>query len=188
MFTSTTLKIGLGNAWIFMSVFLLQMIVIMFADKRIRVRSHVPNDARQTSLENSIGFITNILWLLALGYSIFLPLLFGTLWFYVGFSVFIFGAFLLSFATYSFVTAPIDQMIQKGVYSFSRHPMYLATFLICLGSGIATASLILIMLSIIIVIGLNYESRIEERYCQKMYRDLYNEYMNRVPRWLGIPK
>jgi protein-S-isoprenylcysteine O-methyltransferase Ste14 len=160
----------------------------MFADKRIRVRSHVPNDARQTSLENSIGFITNILWLLALGYSIFLPLLFGTLWFYVGFSVFIFGAFLLSFATYSFVTAPIDQMIQKGVYSFSRHPMYLATFLICLGSGIATASLILIMLSIIIVIGLNYESRIEERYCQKMYRDLYNEYMNRVPRWLGIPK
>jgi len=171
-----------------MSVFLLQMIVIMFADKRIRERSHIPNDARQTSLENSIGFITNILWLLALGYSIILPLLFGTLWFYVGFSIFIFGTFFLSFATYSFVTAPIDQMIQKGVYSFSRHPMYLATFLICLGSGIATASLILIMLSIIIVIGLDYESRIEERYCKKMYGDLYNEYMNKVPRWLGIPK
>ena len=66
--------------------------------------------------------------------------------------------------------------------------MYFATFLICLGSGIATASWILIMLSIIMVICFNYESRIEERYCQKMYRDLYYEYMNRVPRWFGVPK
>jgi protein-S-isoprenylcysteine O-methyltransferase Ste14 len=160
----------------------------MFTDKSIRERSHVPKDARQTSLEKSIGFMANIVWLLALGYSVFLPLLFGTLWFYVGFSVFIFGTLLLSFSTYSFITTPIDQLIQKGVYSLSRHPMYLATFLICLGSGIATASWILIMLSIIMVICFNYESRIEERYCQKMYRDLYNEYMNRVPRWLGIPK
>ena len=188
MFSSTNLQIGMCNAWIFMSVFILQMIVIMFTDKSIRERSHVPKDARQTSLEIGIGYFANIVWLLALGYSVFLPLLFGTLWFYVGFSVFIFGTLLLSFATYSFISAPIDQLIQKGVYSLSRHPMYLATFLICLGSGIATASFILIMLSIIIFICFNYESRIEERYCQKMYRDPYNEYMNRVPRWLGIPK
>ena len=171
-----------------MSVFILQMIVIMFADHRNRKQSHVPNDARQKSFENSIGIIANFAWLSALGYSIFLPLLFGTLWFYIGFFVFIFGTLLLSFATYSFITTPIDQLIQKGVYAISRHPMYLATFLICLGSGIATASWILIMLSVIIAICFNFEASLEERYCQEVYRDLYKEYMDKVPRWLGMPK
>ena len=187
MFTSTTLKIGVWNAWIFMSVFILQMIVIMFADKRVSKRSHVPKDARQTSLEKSIGFIATIAWLLALGYSIFLPLLLGTIWFYIGFSIFIFGTLLLSFATYSFITAQIDQVIQKGVYTFSRHPMYLAIFLICIGSGIATASWVLIILSVIIAICFSYEARLEERYCQKIYGDLYKKYMDKVPRWLGMP-
>ena len=171
-----------------MSVFIIQMIVIMFADKRIRQRSHVPNDARQTVLEKSIGSIANFAWLLALGYSIFLPLILGTIWFYIGFSVFVFGALLLSFATYSFITTPIDQLIQKGVYSFSRHPMYLATFLICLGTGISTASWILVLLSVIIAICFNIEASLEERCCLKMYRDLYEEYMDKVPRWLGMPK
>ncbi len=171
-----------------MSVFILQLIVIIFADKRIRKRSHVPKEARQTSLEQNIGFMTNFVWLLALGYSVFLPLLLGTIWFYIGFFVFMLGALLLSFATYSFITTPIDQLIQNGVYTISRHPMYLGTFLICSGSGIATASWILIILSGIIAICLNYEARIEERYCHEIYRGRYKEYMDTVPRWLGMPK
>ena len=171
-----------------MSVFILQMIIIMFTGKRIRERSHVPSEAKQSSHENYMGVIANFTWLLAIGYSIFLPLLFGTIWFYIGATVFIFGTLLLSFATFSFITAPLDQLIQKGVYAISRHPMYLATFLICLGTGIATASWILTMFSVIIAICLRYEAGIEERYCQKIYRDRYKEYMEKVPRWLGIPK
>ena len=188
MFSAMTIKIGICNAWIFMSVFILQLIVIMFADKRIRSRSHVPKEARQTSLEHSIGFIANFVWLLALGYSVFLPLLFGTIWFYIGLSVFIFGTLLLSFATFSFINTPIDQLIQKGVYTLSRHPMYLATFLICLGSGIASASWILILLSVILAICFNYEALIEERYCQEIYGNIYKEYMDKVPQWFGMPK
>jgi len=171
-----------------MSVFIIQMIVIMFVNKRIWQRSHVPNDARQSVIDKSIGSIANLAWLLALGYSIFLPLLLGTIWFYIGFSVFVFGTILLSFATYSFITTPTDQLIQNGVYNFSRHPMYLATFMICLGTSIATLSWIFILLSVIIAICFYFEARLEERYCRKIYRDLYEEYMDKVPRWLGIPK
>ena len=182
------IKIGIWHAWIFMSVFIIQMIVIMFVNKRIWQRSHVPNDARQSVIDKSIGSIANLAWLLALGYSIFLPLLLGTIWFYIGFSVFVFGTILLSFATYSFITTPTDQLIQNGVYNFSRHPMYLATFMICLGTSIATLSWIFILLSVIIAICFYFEARLEERYCRKIYRDLYEEYMDKVPRWLGIPK
>ena len=188
MLTSTAIKIGVWNAWIFMSVFILQMIILTFANKHIRKRSHVPKDARRTILEKYIGVIANFIWLLALGYSIFLPLLLETIWFYIGFSVFICGVFLLSFATLNFITTPVDQLIKKGVYKFSRHPMYLATFLICLGTCIATASWIFILLSVIIVVCFHYEALLEERYCLNKYKDLYTEYMNSVPRWLGIPK
>ena len=186
MSTFLALKIEICNAWTFMSVFVLQMIIIMFYNKRIIKRSHIPSDVRESSFEKYMSFITNIVWLLALVYSIFLPLLCGTIWFYIGLFVFVLGTLLLSFATYSFIAAPNDQLIQKGVYSFSRHPIYLATFLICLGSGIASASWILIILSVIIAICLNYEARLEERYCQKIYRDLYLKYMDRVPRWFSI--
>ena len=188
MLTSTAFKIGVWNAWIFMSVFILQMIIITFADKHIRKRSHVPKDARRSTHEKYIGSIANFIWLLALGYSVFLPLLLGTIWFYIGFSVFIFGVLLLSFSTSNFVSTPEDILIQKGVYKFSRHPMYLGTFLICIGTGIATASFIFILLSVIFAVCIHYEALLEERYCLNKYKDLYKEYMNSVPRWLGIPK
>lgn len=171
-----------------MSVFILQMILILFSDKRIWKRTHVPNNFRQSSIEKCIGIIANLVWLLALGFSIFLPLLFGSMWFYIGFFIFVFGALLLSLATFSFITAPADELIQKGVYRISRNPMYLATFLILLGAGVASASFILIILSVIIFICFYYEARVEERYCSKIYRDIYNKYLDRVPRWLGLPK
>ena len=187
MLTSTAVKIGVWNAWIFMSVFILQMIIITFADKHIRERSHIPNDARRTTLEKYIGIIANFIWFIALVYSIFLPLLLGTIWFYIGFFIFSLGLLLLYFSTFDFMTTPADQMIQKGVYKFSRHPMYLATFLICLGSGIATASWIFILLSIAILVCFHYEALLEERYCLEKYKDLYRGYMQRVPMWFGIP-
>jgi protein-S-isoprenylcysteine O-methyltransferase Ste14 len=111
--------------------------------------------------------LRNIL-VLAIGFSIFLPLLFESMWFYIGFVVFILGTLLLSLATYSFITAPPDELIQKGVYGISRNPMYLATFLILLSAGVSSASFILIILSVIIFICLYYEALVEERYCSKI--------------------
>jgi protein-S-isoprenylcysteine O-methyltransferase Ste14 len=185
MLQSTEFEIGVWNAWIFMSVFILQMAIIVFANKEIRKRSHIPKDSRKTIFEKYIGMAANLFWLIALGYSIFLPLLFGTIWFYIGFSIFVIGVLFLLFATIDFITTPVDQIIQKGVYKFSRHPMYLATFLICFGSGIATASWVFIVLSLIIALCLNHEASLEERYCLDKHKDSYKEYMNRVPKWLG---
>jgi protein-S-isoprenylcysteine O-methyltransferase Ste14 len=180
-------KIGLWNAWIFMCVFLLQLLIILVLKKSGSQRSHVPDDARRTRFEKYIGNTANILWLLLLGYSIFLPLLPDTFWFYIGLSIYVLGVLLLLFATVSFILRPGDKMIKDGVYQFSRHPMYLATFLICLGTGIASVSYSFIVISILLVLCLHQEALVEERYCLKMYNDVYKEYMKKVPRWIGIP-
>ena len=181
-------KIGIWNAWIFMSVFLLQMLAIMFVDKRVWERSHIPIDARRNKFERYVSIIGNFIWLLAMGYSVFLPLQIGTIWFYIGLSIFIIGLALMVIATFNFIATPADQLITKGAYNFSRHPMYLATFLVCLGSGIATVSLLFIFLSIIMALCFYQEALIEERYCLNRYGNVYQEYINRTPGWIGVPK
>ncbi|MCI0495649.1 isoprenylcysteine carboxylmethyltransferase family protein [candidate division KSB1 bacterium] len=181
-------KIGICNAWIFMSVFLIQMLVIMLINKRVREKSHVPIEARRTWFEKYISVIGNFIWLLALVYSVFLPLQFGTTWFYVGLSVFIIGLTLMAIATYNFIATPVAQLITTGAYKFSRHPMYLATFFICLGAGIAALSWLFIFLSIIMAFCFYQEALIEERFCLSKYGNAYQEYINKTPRLIGVPR
>jgi protein-S-isoprenylcysteine O-methyltransferase Ste14 len=66
--------------------------------------------------------------------------------------------------------------------------MYLATFFICLGSGIATVSWLLIFLSIIMALCFYQEALIEERYCLNRYDNAYREYINRTPRWIRVSR
>ena len=173
-------KIGICNAWIFMSVFLLQMLAILFINKRVWERSHIPIEARRNKFERYISIIGNLFWLLAMGYSVFLPLQFGTIWFFIGLFVFIIGLTLMAIATYNFITTPTDQLITKGVYKFSRHPMYLATFFICVGSGIATISWLFILFSIMMAFCFYQEALIEERYLIDKFGDEYLEYQSNV--------
>ena len=119
---------------------------------------------------------------------LFLPFKLDTIWFYAGLSVFIIGLILLTIATFNFITTPPDSVILKGVYKISRHPMYLATFFICLGSGIAAGSWLFILLSVIIILCFHQEALIEERYCLDKYGNVYQDYLNRVPRWFGVLK
>jgi len=181
----TELKTGWCNAWIFMCVFIIQMFVMMFGKKGIMEKTHGAGIERKTFLEKKIPLIANLLCFVALAYSIFLPLKVGTAWFYTGLSIFVTGTIILFIATYDFMTTPFDQVIQSGVYAFSRNPLYLSASLIYFGAGISTGSLIFIGLTIIITLSLHYEILLEEKYCLNLYQENYREYMKRVPRWVG---
>jgi protein-S-isoprenylcysteine O-methyltransferase Ste14 len=187
MSLTPVIKTGICNAWLFMSVFIIQMFAIMLINKRMMERSHIPSEARKSKFERYIGVIGNFIWLLALCYSVFLPLLVSTVWFYIGLSVFVPGLILMAIATYNFIVTPADQLITAGAYRFSRHPMYLATFFICLGTGIAALSWLFILLSIIMAFCFYQEALIEERYCLNKYGSTYQEYMRGTPGMFGVP-
>lgn len=182
------LSIGFLNAWIFTSIFILQMMAIMLLAKPALQRSHVPAEIRKKRGDKSVGMTGNLIWFLSLFYSVFLPLQFGSIWFYPGLFCFLIGSFILILATISFISAPEDQPITGGIYQFSRHPMYLATFLICLGSGLATESGLFTFLSILLAFCLYKEALIEERYCLEKYSHEYQKYIKRTPRWIGLGK
>ncbi len=181
-------KIGLWNAWIFMSSFLLQWLAIILAGKNVAERSGHPADMEKSKTEKRAGIIGNTIWLLATVYSIFLPLQLETPWFYIGLSIFLIGLGVLTTATINFATTPFDKPITHRIYHYSRHPMYLATLLIFLGTSIASASWVFFLLGIANIFWMRTEVLVEERYCLERYRDTYREYMNRTPRWIGLPK
>ena len=187
MYFVPVFKAGIWNAWIFMSVFIIQMLIIMLAGEKVNKRSHIPAEARLNKSEKNTSVIANIVWLAALLYSVFLPFKPGTILFYAGLFAFMIGLTILSIATYLFITKPPDQIITQGVYRFSRHPMYLATFLICLGSGMASGSWIFIILCIIMIFCFHKEALVEEKVCLEKYGDVYQEYQNQIPRWIGLP-
>ena len=179
-------KIGIWNIWLFMSVFALQILAMWFAGKKIRERSHVPAEVKRTKLEKNIVAINQSIWLLAMGYSIFLPLQLGTVWFIFGFSLFIIGFILMIISTANFIITDADKLITKGAYKFSRNPIYLASLFICMGSGIAAASWLFIFFSLVIAFCFHREILVEERYCLDIYSNIYQEYLNNVPRWFSV--
>jgi len=181
-------EIGVWNAWLFMSSFLLQWLAVSLVGERVYQRTGHPADMKRSKSERRIGIAATIIWLIATIYSIFLPLQLWAAWFYIGLGVFLSGLIILIVATLNFTKAPHDKPITGGLYRYSRHPMYLAMFLIYIGTSFASASWLFFLLAIAAVVLVRPEAILEERYCLEKYGNAYREYMNRTPRWIGKPK
>jgi len=178
-------EIGVWNVWIFMLINFLPMPIIMI------VRKGMLEDSMRSYSEahKTINRIAWVLWILAFVYSIFLPLRLGTIWFYVGLPIALVGVVTFAMVIVSFVTTPIgEKPITTGLYRYSRHPMYITQLVMFIGAGIASASWLFLLLSIVYTgLGFIYAGS-EERMCLEKYGGTYREYMERTPKWIGLPK
>lgn len=170
-----------------MSVFLLQWIAVFFIPKHIAERTGHPADLKQNPKEKLMGRLTEIFWIGAILYSVFLPLNTGTAWLYVGLAAFIIGVLLLVSATVSVTRTAADEPFTGGIYRFSRHPMYLSMIFIYTGVGIAAASWLFLVITVITFFLQRFQMIQEEVYCCKKFGQVYRNYLQRTPRWLGIP-
>jgi protein-S-isoprenylcysteine O-methyltransferase Ste14 len=177
-------ELGFWNAWIF----ILPVIFLQIFGAKILSKRGSGEDWGHTKKEKILNIISSLIVLATYAYTIFLPLKLGTFSFYTGLLVYLLGLFVVILAMLSFHTTPVDKPVTKGVYSISRHPMYLGHFFINISISIACLSWIFLLVAIVAVI-LEYSAvASEERICLKQYGDAYREYMNRTPRWIGIPK
>ena len=177
---------GVWNAWLFMIVFLLQWLAVLFLPRRIAERTSHPADLKQSRKDKIIGAATQIFWIGAILYSVFLPFKTGTAWFYAGLGVFIIGLAVLVAATVNVTRAEADKPFTNGIYRFSRHPMYLAMILIYIGVSIAAVSWLFLLITIITVFLQRQQMIQEENYCRRKFGDEYSRYMSRTPRWIGL--
>lgn len=183
------LEIGFWNAWILTFHPLLFPLLMVALEKAGisevgKKMSEVPyeKDEKRT-------FMTSmVVMLLLIVYSIFLPVKLGTVWFYAGFAIYLVGLVPYLTAVVTIVTTPLGQPWTTGIYRYSRHPMTFSTLIAWTGASIASGSWILLVLSVLFTLLQKGEATAEERGCLETYGSEYQEYMNRTPRWLGIPK
>ena len=178
-------EIGLWNAWIFMLYILLTVLVVAKMKKGEAPKNEL--DALSKTEKRIFNF-SKVVFLSAVIYSIFLPLKLWTIWFYIGLPICLLGLIMFTIAIVNIANIPLDEPFTKGLYRYSRHPMYVTWFLTLIGVGIASASWIFLLFSILST-TLSFVLAIpEERLCLKKYGNAYREYMNRTPRWVGVPK
>lgn len=179
-------EVGIWNAWILVLAYFLVPPVLMFLINRKALKKS-ESAPLSDNLKKIYPLITAI-YFLALIYSILLPLKLGMAWFYAGIAAYLVGLAMYIIAWVNFDIAPLDEPVFNGIYRYSRHPMYLTQFLIFIGVGIATASWLFLLFAVMYVVFSLFRAIHEEGYCLEKYGDAYREYMDRTPRWIGIPK
>ena len=181
-------ELGLWNAWIFILLVLLPLPLVVLFRKGVFKKTASIHASILTETENKIFIFSKIIMLSVFIYSIFLPLQLEMIWFSIGLPIYLLGLILQTIAWVNVATSPVDEPVTKGLYRYSRHPMYVTLPLIFIGTGIASASWLFLLLSIILIITHFYNAIPEERECLEAYGNAYREYMNRTSRWVGIPK
>jgi protein-S-isoprenylcysteine O-methyltransferase Ste14 len=181
-------EIGSWNAWIFMLLILLPLPLVALLRRGVFQTTASIRASVVSGTEQKITIFSHVVLLALVIYSIFLPLQLGTIWFSIGLPVFLLGLILQTIAYVNVATNPVDEPVTKGLYRYSRHPMYVALPFSLIGTGLASASWPFLLLSVIVVVTQLHNAIPEERECLEAYGKAYREYMERTPRWIGIPK
>jgi protein-S-isoprenylcysteine O-methyltransferase Ste14 len=182
-------EIGLWNAWIIIVLSLitgpvLGSVINKEAMKKFMTEPTVSHESRETISNKIYPYIA----LASTIYSIFLPLKLGTVWFYVGLPICVLVLAMNLVTIVSFTTTPIDEPVTQGTYRISRHPVIFGSFLLHVGIGIACASWIYLLYATVFMILMRFSVEAEERFCLDKYGEVYRDYLNRTPRWIGISK
>jgi protein-S-isoprenylcysteine O-methyltransferase Ste14 len=177
-------ELGLWNAWIFiLPLVIISIFGVRLFGKRVSGENSVP-----TRREKIDFACMHLIVIASYAYSVFLPLKLGTLWFYIGLLIYLSGMLITIVAVLNFATTSVDKPVTKGVYTFSRSPMYIGESLINISISIACVSWIFLLVAVVVAILEQNIVVSEEHFCLKKYGDAYRKYMNRTPRWIGIPK
>jgi protein-S-isoprenylcysteine O-methyltransferase Ste14 len=180
-------ELGLLNAWIFMVPSLLLMLLWLI----LMTKKHAPlppKNARMPKTAELFNIISKLIYFPAVICSVFMPLKLGTVWFYIGLPITLIGLVGSLMVVVNWANTPAGEPVTRGIYRYSRHPGYVTEVSLLLGVSIISASWIFSLFPIIIWAGAAHFIKLEEAYTLGHYGKAYSEYMNRTPRWIGLPK
>lgn len=118
-------------------------------------------------------------------YIIFLTYQIGeSLYYFLAVAVYMAGILLLLPSTIHFALPSLKGLNTKGVYRWTRHPMYLSYFIYFIGCTLLTRSYILFCIVLIFQLSAHWIILSEERWCIEQFGEEYVQYMKQVRRYL----
>lgn len=117
-------------------------------------------------------------------YLCFLKITADPYWLYVGLVIYSLGVILCLVSISNFAKPAENGINLKGLYQFSRNPIYVAYFIYFLGCVLLTQSLILLAILFVFQISAHFIILSEERWCIKKFGEDYINYMKRVRRYI----
>ncbi|WP_021170801.1 hypothetical protein SOV_30090 [Sporomusa ovata DSM 2662] len=127
--------------------------------------------------------INMLIWFTSVGLPVFMPIKTGSVVFYSGMLIFFVGMVLNIIALWNYITTPPDQPVTKGLYKYSRNPIYVVYGFTWYGVGLALGSWLLIIINTIKLFTSHCGILEEENYCLQKYGEEFRCYINKVPRY-----
>jgi len=178
-------EIGVWNVWLLMlPLFIIPAIMSSIKKELFKKTESTANLSKR---EKRVFVLSKVVLVLTFLYSIFLPLRLATLWFFIGLPISLLGTAMYIMVSVNIADTPVDRPVTKGLYRYSRHPMYLASIPALIGAGIASASWLFLFLSVLFAVTHLMNGICEERLCLGAYGSVYRDYLDSTPRWIGIP-
>jgi protein-S-isoprenylcysteine O-methyltransferase Ste14 len=178
-------EIGLWNAWMFIA----PLVILWIAGVKFIFKRRMPEgDMDESGKDRIISMVMVVMMFALYIYSIFLPFRIGTIWFLIGSVIYAVGIILLIVTMIDFITTPMNEPVTKGLYRFSRNPMFMGFFIVLIGVGIACVSWVYLLGTLIFILTVASLTPVEEKMTLEHYGKAYEEYIKRTPKWIGIPR
>lgn len=185
MFTMPNFEIGWLNGWVFLVLYYTGLIItaISFPTEKRKKLFYEPEPTKESSwrVATAIGQIASVAFNLLMIWS---PLQIGTPPFIVGSILYLLGYTFVMVSLVDFKRTPVDEMVSRGLYRFSRNPQWVGLALVFLGTALAVASWLHLGLVLILVVTHHFQILAEEKACEGFYGEAYRDYMNEIPRYL----
>ncbi len=177
------LRVDVFNVFIFIFFYMLLSTVIAYLSskdgfKRGSDRSWIKNEDKFSVYFLEYVFLAFII------FSIFVPIKMDSNTFYIGLGVYAIAFILSIYTNVSYVTAPLDRLITKGIYKYSRNPAYICNAILILSVSLLSATYIFIIFMILFLVSSYFTVLVEEKYCMEKYGDEYKKYIKKTPRYL----
>jgi len=169
--------------WLVIPIILIRYTLLRFISKGALQRAaYFPS---LYGIEKYAFYLYQTIMIFLILYLLFLEINIGKIINILGIILYILGIFLYIISILDFARPQKEGLNTKGLYSYSRNPMYVAFFIYFLGIALITESILYLAAVILFQISVHYLIISEERYCIKKFGEEYEKYMHSVNRYFG---
>ena len=177
------MHIGWMNGWLMLAIFYtLFGLFLLICPKGVVKKLY--SVAGWSKREYTLSALGKPFSLACIGLMIYSPIKVGTIVFWIGFVLYIIGMLVMFIALFEYRSAPVNELVQTGIYKYSRNPQWAGLALIFYGTAIMVGNGLAVLLLSGTQVLYHFRIEGEERACLAAYGDPYRKYKDSVRRYI----